>query len=125
MTKTKRHLPWVSPAIKRLINKRDCLHKKAKRTGKARHIGAYRQLRNRITKSVRDLHAKYVEEVMGGIAPSPDGSTSTGIKRAWSYIKLLHSESMGIPALFWNNRVCKRFVKSRSLARTIGECVYA
>ena len=42
---------------------------------------------------------------MGGIAPSPDGSTSAGIKRTWSYIKLLHSESMGIPALFWNNRV--------------------
>ena len=43
---------------------------------------------------------------MGGIAPSPEGSASVGIERAWSYIKLLRSESMGIPALFWKNRVC-------------------
>ena len=43
---------------------------------------------------------------MGSIAPFPDGSTSAGIKRAWSYIKLLRSESIGIPALFWNNRAC-------------------
>ena len=104
MTKTKRHLPWVSPDIKRLMNNRGRLHKKAKRTGKARHIGAYRQLRNRITKSIRDLRAKYVKEVMGSIASSPDGSTSAGIKRAWS--KLLRSESIGISALLWNNRAC-------------------
>lgn len=43
---------------------------------------------------------------MGGIAPSPEGSASVGIERAWSYIKLLRSESMGILALFWKNRVC-------------------
>ena len=86
------------------MNKRDRLHKKAKRTGKARHIGAYRQLRNRITKSIRDSRAKYVKEVMGSIASSPDGSTSAGIKRAWS--KLLRSESIDISALFWNNRAC-------------------
>ena len=106
MTKTKRHLPWVSPDIKRLMNNRGRLHKKAKRTGKARQIGAYRQLRNRITKSIRDSRAKYVKEVMGSIASSPDGSTCAGIKRAWSYIKLLRSESIGISALFWNNRAC-------------------
>lgn len=41
---------------------------------------------------------------MGGIAPSPNGSTSVDIERAWSYIKLLRSESMGIPALFWKSR---------------------
>ena len=86
------------------MNNRGCLHKKAKRTGKARHIGAYRQLRNRITKSIRDSRAKYVKEVMGSIASSPDGSTSAGIKRAWS--KLLRSESIDISALFWNNRAC-------------------
>ena len=100
MTKSKCHLPWISPAIKRLMNKRDRTYKKAKRTGKAQHLGAYRQLRNSTTKRIRELHVKYVEEVMGGIAPSPEGSTSAGIKRAWSSIKLLRSESLGIPALF-------------------------
>ena len=88
------------------MNTCDHLHKKAKRTGKAQHVSTYRQLCNRTTKSICELHAKYVEEVMGSIAPSPDGSTSASIKKVWSYIKLLCSESMGIPALLWNNRVC-------------------
>ena len=34
------------------------------------------------------------------------GSKYRGVKRAWSYLKLLQSESIGISALFWNNRVC-------------------
>ena len=113
MTKSKRHLPWISPAIKRLMNKRDRAYKKAKRSGKAQHLSTYRNLRNSTAERICKSHGKYVEEVMGGIVPGPDGSTSAGIKRAWSYIKLLRSESMGIPAPFWNNpRVCKRCVKS-------------
>ena len=124
MTKKKRHLPWVRPTIKRLMNKRDRLHKKAKRSGKVQHKGAYRQLRKRITNSLRDSHAKYVEEVMGGIAPSPDGSTSAGIKRAWSYTELLRSESMGIPALFWNNRLCANDVSKVETLREQYESVF-
>ena len=32
-----------------------------------------------------ESHAKYLEEVMGGIIPSPYGSSSVGMKRPWSY----------------------------------------
>ena len=34
LSKAKRHLPWVSPPVKRLMNKRDRAHKKTRRTGK-------------------------------------------------------------------------------------------
>ena len=40
-----------------------------------------------------------------GVVPSTS-STSVGMKRAWSYIKLLRAKSMAIPALFWKYRVC-------------------
>ena len=102
------------------------MYKKAKRTGKAQHLSAYRQLCNSTTKHIRELHVKYVEEVMGGIAPSPDSSTSAGIKRAWSSIKLLRSESMGIPALFWNNRVCANNESKAEALRDQykSDCVY-
>ena len=61
---------------------------------------------------------------MGGIALSPDGSTSADIKRAWSYIKLLHSESMGIPALSWNNRKCANDVSKAEALREQYESVF-
>ena len=32
-----------------------------------------------------ESHAKYIEEVIGGIIPSPYGSYSVGMKRPWSY----------------------------------------
>ena len=61
---------------------------------------------------------------MGGIAPSPNGSTSVGIERAWSYIKLLRSESMGISALFWKNRVCANDMSKAEALREQYENVF-
>ena len=48
---------------------------------------------------------------MGGLTPEsletgPKNVGSSGIKRAWSYVKLLRTESQGIPALVSNNCVC-------------------
>ena len=43
---------------------------------------------------------------MRGIDTNPNqAGTSTGVKKAWSYLKLLRKESMGIPTLFWNKCV--------------------
>ena len=67
------------------MNKSDRAYRKAKRTGKGQHLSAYRYLRNLKTKRIRELHAKYFEEVMGVIMPSPEGGTSAGTKKAWSY----------------------------------------
>ena len=61
---------------------------------------------------------------MGGIAQSPNGSTSVDIERAWSYIKLLRSESMGIPALFWKNRVCANDMSKAEALREQYENVF-
>ena len=48
---------------------------------------------------------------MGGLTPEsleigPKNVGSSGIKRAWSYLKLLHTESQGMPALVSNNHIC-------------------
>ena len=107
MSKTKRHLPWVSRSVKRLMNKRDRAYKKAKRTGKPEHLRIYKQLRNVNVKRLRITHAKYLNEVIGGLSPADhDHTLINGAKRAWSYVKLLLAESTGIPTLFWNNAVC-------------------
>ena len=56
MSKTKCHLPWVSPAIKRLMNKRDRAYNRAKHNGKPEQWKAYKQLCNSTLKHIRDTH---------------------------------------------------------------------
>ena len=104
MSKGKRHLPWVSTSVKRLMNKRDRAYKKATRSGKAVHLTKYKRLRNITTKRMRVAHDKYLDEVMGGLTPEsletgPENAGSNGIKRAWSYLKLLRIESQRNPSL--------------------------
>ena len=44
--------------------------------------------------------------------------------RAWSYIKLLRSKSMAIPALFWKNRVCANAMSKAEALREQRESVF-
>ena len=108
MSKAKRHLPWVSASVKHMMNRRDRAHKKARRTGKPKDQVAYKRLRNATVNRVRETHDRYLAEVMGGInpTPTPNSSPVNGIKRAWSYLKLLRTESTGTPTLFWKSCVC-------------------
>ena len=76
------------------------------------------------TRRLNDTTNSTTKEAMGGIAPSPNGSTSVDIERAWSYIKLLRSESMGIPALFWKNRVCANDMSKAEALREQYENVF-
>ena len=110
MCKGKRQLPWVSSSVKRIMNKRNRAYKKACRSGKAVHLAKYKRLCNITTKRLR-AHDKHLNDVMGDLTPEsletePENAGSNGIKRAWSYLKLLRTESLGIPALVSNNRVC-------------------
>ena len=78
MSKAKRHLPWVSASVKRIMNRRDRAHKKARRTGKPKDQVAYKRLRNATVNRVRETHDRYLAEVMGGINPTPTPTASSG-----------------------------------------------
>ena len=110
MSKGKRHLPWVSSSVKRLMIKHNRAYKKACRNGKAVHLTKYKRLRNITTKRLRVAHDKYLNAVMDGLTPEslgtePENAGSNGIKRARSYLKLFRTESLGILASVSNNRV--------------------
>ena len=104
------HLPWVSTSVKHLMNKCDRMYKKARHSGKAVHLPKYKRLRNITTKSLHVAHNKYANEVMGVSTPEsletgPDNAVFNGIQCAWLYLKLLQTESQGIPALVPNNHI--------------------
>ena len=82
-------------------------------------LAKYKQLCNITTKRLHVAHDKYVNEVMGGSTPKsletgPDNAVSNGIKRAWLYLKLLRTESQGIPALVSNNHIYTLFRQLRN-----------
>lgn len=108
MSKTKRHLPWISMNVKRRMRSRDRAYKKATRTGSQHHWAAYRRKRNATTTLIRENHTKYVNEVIGGLAdPTSQETRNSKVKRAWSYLKLLRTEQSGIPTLLsTDNLVC-------------------
>ena len=91
--------------------KRNRAYKKVCSSGKAVHLTKYKRLPNITTKRLRVSHDKYLNDVIGGLTPEslgtePENVGSNGIKRAWSYLKLLRTESLGIQASVSNNRVC-------------------
>ena len=62
-------------------------------------------MRNEIQTHIKISHDTYVNDILGGITPD-SGMNSPSIKKAWSYLKSLRSESTGVPPLLQNNRVC-------------------
>ena len=130
-----------SKPVKRLMNKRDRSHKKARRADKPKDLIVYKRLRNATVKRVGEAHNRYLAEVMGSINPAPTSNSSivNGAKRAWSYLKFLRTESTGTPTLVcswyqetaWQcrvltNTICWRpfyftagLVKSRTMGLTL------
>ena len=89
--------------------KRGRAYKKAKRTCSSTHWATYRRERNITTTLLRQNHQTYVNEVMNGLCGSPDQDDSNrcGVKRTWSYLKMLRTEICGIPTLLTRtNHIC-------------------
>ena len=92
ISKNRRHLPWITPELKRHMRKRDRLFKKARRNPSTAAWQSYRQYRNKVAKLVHQAHNNYVNNVVGD-------SLSDNPKTFWSYVKLCRTENMGIPSL--------------------------
>jgi hypothetical protein len=95
----KRHLPWIDSTIKRQMRKRDRLYTKAKKSHNRHTWAQYRMFRNKVTKSIRCAHHRYINEVVGG-------NLQENPKSFWSYVKLMRTENLGIPPLKYDGKMC-------------------
>ena len=57
-------LPWVTPQIRSLIVQRNFHHKKALKSGSDRDWSSYRDLRNRVTSSIREAKKLYYSKLI-------------------------------------------------------------
>ena len=98
MSRARRNLPWITISLKRQMRKRDRLFKRARSQPSASNWKAYRQLRNELTKRVRQAHHNYVCNIIGE-------SLYANPKAFWSYVKQRRSENFGIPPLRNDNKL--------------------
>ena len=92
MSKSRRHLPWITTELKRKMRKRDRLFKKARRNPSTSSWKTYREYRNMVAKLVRQAHHDYVNKTIGN-------SFEENPKAFWSYVKHCRDENVGIPSL--------------------------
>jgi hypothetical protein len=89
--KGKQSLPWITQSIRRMIRKRNKLHKRAKETGSGRLKKKWKQLRSDIKSEITSSHNKYVENMIGNIKEIS--------KPFWKYISSTRKDTQSIPPL--------------------------
>ncbi len=90
--------PYITKDIIRLMNKRDRLYKKARRTKNQRTWCNYKATRNEVQRMIARSHNKYMNEIIGESLKS-DG------KKFWGFIKSQKRESLGVPTLRVNGKL--------------------
>ena len=84
----KNNSPWISSSIKRKLRRKERIYNRARATGSAADKQKFRAIRKEIQKETKIAYWKWVRS---SCIESP--------KQFWSFVKKLHKDSMGIPAL--------------------------
>jgi hypothetical protein len=92
--------PWISSTLDKKMQKRNRLHQKSKKHGKADVELRFRQLKAECQRELRQEHNKYVENIL----TDTDGDGDPN-KRFWKYVKHKRSEAAGIGTLRVGSRL--------------------
>ena len=103
--KSKNNLPWITPAIRRLIRQRDRVNIKRKRARLShaptctmqQYERKMKEIKTKIQRETRIAYWKHVETI---ITPNEeDPNKYCAMKRFWSFIKHRRSDNVSIPTL--------------------------
>ena len=61
--------PWITRDVRRLIKKRDRWYKRKKKSGNARDLKTYKELKRKTQQEIRRAYWKYIDSI---VTPSPD-----------------------------------------------------
>ena len=88
--------PWITRDVRRLIKKRDRWYKRKKKSGNARDLKTYKELKRKTQQEIRRAYWKYIDSI---VTPSPDEENPSKCKRFWTFIKHRKSDGNCIPPL--------------------------
>ena len=93
----KRHQPWITSEIKRLIRVKQRRYNTAKRFGKSKDWENFRQTRSQIHKKLRNQHKIYVNGLLENA--DEDQKKAKVTKRFWKYVASKRKDNSGISTL--------------------------
>ena len=74
-------VPWITPAIRRKIRRKNVTHAKAKKPGSAKIRVKFETLRIEIKADIRKQHDLYVNNLVGDVVANPKDFSGTSIVR--------------------------------------------
>ena len=84
-------IPWITPEIRRKINRKNKTHAKAKKTGSSKLRSKFETLGREIKADVRKQHDLYVNNLVGDVKANP--------RDFYRYINSQKKDTQGIPPL--------------------------
>ena len=87
----RRHPPWLTKSVRKLILRRDRLAKAAKKSGTQIDRNKYRKARNAATSGIQDEYQKHLNNVIGNVDSDP--------RAFYRFIKSRRTDTIGIPSL--------------------------
>ena len=84
-------VPWITPAIRRKIQRKNATHAKAKKSGSAKIRAKFETLRREIKADIRKQHDLYVNNLVSDVKANP--------KDFYRYISSQKKDAQGIPPL--------------------------
>ena len=99
---SKRHLPWITQAVKRVIRKRDHLYQKSKTSKDAKDHRAFLNSKHGVKQKLKFAHNKYLEDILGlndQVSQDTDTRMSRFSRKKLSILKSSRTDSQSIPFL--------------------------
>ena len=84
----RRHPPWLTKSVRKLILRRDRLAKAAKKSGTQIDRNKYRKARNAATSGIQDEYQKHLNNVIGNVDSDP--------RAFYRFIKSRRTDTIGI-----------------------------
>ncbi|XP_066272290.1 uncharacterized protein [Branchiostoma lanceolatum] len=94
VARTKTDQPWVTPSIRKLINRRNRKYRQMKKTGSASLREEVKVLRHTIQRQIRRSYWSYLNSVF-----TEETAAGQPGKRFWTYIKKQRSSNVGVAPL--------------------------
>ena len=92
--KSKCSLPWIDRDTRKLIKRRDCIHKGWKKSGNEEIKREFKHLKRQVQKRLRRSYWRYVENLI-----TENDTTPFSSKKFWGFVKLRGSEGQGVALL--------------------------
>ena len=106
-------VPWITPAIRRKIRRKNATPAKAKKSGSAKIRAKFETLRREIKADIRKQHDLYVNNMVGDVKTNP--------KDFCLYINSQKKDAQGIPLLKKRNGGCVAQSESEKAAEFNGQ----